>query len=384
MADLPNDYVKTVEALKERIRGAQLRAALRANDELLRLYWDVGRVLVERRHRADWGARAIEQLGADIQAAFPGVAGFSRTNLYRMRLFHESYPGADVRADGALPRASPSAEDPRQVGDLAIVPQAVGQLAGPNYPSSEIANLPWGHHGILIEKVKDRDTRQWYARSALEHGWSRAVLALQIDSRLRERQGQAITNFAGTLPAPQSDLAQQTLKDPFVFDFLTLAKDARERELEDGLVEHIQKFLLELGTGFAFVGRQVHVEVGGQDFYIDLLFYHLTLRCFVVIDLKMEPFEPAFTGQLNFYLSAIDAQRRHATDNPTLGLLLCRSKNKLVVEYALRDMKKPIGVADWETRLVEALPDSLKGSLPTVEELETELGAIQGAPERAS
>jgi predicted nuclease of restriction endonuclease-like (RecB) superfamily len=222
--------------------------------------------------------------------------------------------------------------------------------------------------------------RAWYAAAAREHGWSRAVLVVQIESGLRKRAGKALTTFKATLPPPQSDLAHETLKDPYVFDFLTLASDAHERELEQGLIDHVQRFLMELGVGFAFVGRQVHIEVGDQDFYVDLLLYHLKLRSFVVIDLKAVPFRPEFAGKMNFYLSAVDAQMRHPDDQPSIGLLLCKKNDRLVVEYALRDMRKPIGVAQWETRIVESLPKELKGSLPTVEELEAELAPRRSKP----
>ena len=265
------------------------------------------------------------------------MKGFSRTNLLYMRAFAEAYPNES------------------------IVQQLVGQI-------------PWGHNVILIDRVKDTAEREWYLRATLEYGWSRAVLITQIETGLYRRQGRAITNFERALPPPQSDLAQQTFKDPYVFDFLTLSKEAREQELEQGLIDHVQRFLLELGVGFAFVGRQVHLEVGDQDFYLDLLFYHLRLRCYVVIDLKAVPFQPEFAGKMNFYLSAVDDLLRHPDDRPSIGLLLCKEKNRLIVEYALRDLNKPIGVAAWETRLVESLPEEWKGSLPTVEELEAELG----------
>ena len=226
-----------------------------------------------------------------------------------------------------------------------------------------------------MEKVKDRAARLWYMQAAVENGWSRAVLGVQIEQRAHRRAGKAVTNFAATLPPPQSDLAQQTLKDPYIFDFLTLDAAARERELEQGLIDHVQKFLVSLGAGFAFVGREVHLSVDDEDYYLDLLFYHLKLRCFVVIDLKMETFKPEFAGKMNFYLSAVDAQLRHSDDQPSIGLLLCRGKNRLTVEYALRDLKKPIGVAEWRTRLVESLPKKLQGSLPTVAEIEAELSS---------
>ena len=226
---------------------------------------------------------------------------------------------------------------------------------------------------MLLHRLDSADDRAWYARAAVEHGWSRSVLTVQIEQRAHARAGKAVTNFAATLPPPQSDLAQQTLKDPYLFEFLTLGPAARERDLEQGLADHIQQFLVSLGTGFAFVGRQVHLEVGGQDYYLDLLFYHLRLRCFVVVDLKMEAFQPEFAGKMNFYLSAVDDQLRHRDDQPSLGLLLCQEKNRLTVEYALRDLKKPIGVAEWRTRLVDSLPKKLRGSLPSVAEIEREL-----------
>lgn len=237
-----------------------------------------------------------------------------------------------------------------------------------------LAQIPWYHHLALLEKLDKPEERIWYARQTMEHGWSHNILVLQIQGRIHERQGKAITNFKVTLPPAESDLAAEVFKDPYLFDFLGTADPRREREIEQALVDHIQRFLLELGAGFAFVGRQVPLEVGDQDFRIDLLFYHLKLRCFVVIELKGGSFDPAFVGQLNLYLSAVDDLLRHPEDRPTIGLLLCREKNKIVVEYALRDLKKPVGVAEWKTRIVKSLPKELKGALPSVQELEKELG----------
>lgn len=241
-----------------------------------------------------------------------------------------------------------------------------------------IAQLPWRQNIALLERLDDERTRLWYAEQALKHGWSQPVLCLQIDSRAHERQGQALTNFKATLPPRDSDMAVQVFKDPYLFDFLGTADPRREREVEKALVDHVQHFLLELGSGFAFVGRQVHLELAGHDYYLDLLFYHLKLRCYVVIELKAVPFDPAFIGRINVYLSAVDDLLRHPDDKPTLGLLLCRAKDRIVVEYALRDLKKPIGVAGWETKIVEKLPEDLRGSLPTVQELEAELGREEG------
>ncbi len=239
-------------------------------------------------------------------------------------------------------------------------------------PPEAVAGIPWGHNVVLLQKVMDSVQRLWYAAKTVEHGWSRAVLTVQIESGLFARQGSAVTNFERRLPAPQSDLAQQSFKDPYLFDFLTLREEAAERDLEEGLVAHIQKFLLELGAGFAFVGRQVHVTVGDSDFYLDLLFYHLKLRCFVVIDLKMKSFTPEDAGKMNFYLSTVDAQLRHPSDAPTIGLILCKTRDRVIAEYALRDIAKPMGVAEWQTRLIQSLPESLKGSLPSIEEIEAE------------
>jgi predicted nuclease of restriction endonuclease-like (RecB) superfamily len=330
----PEGYEEFLHDLKQRIRAAQVRAALAVNRELILLYWRIGRDILERQGRAGWGAKVIERLATDLHREFPEMRGFSRTNLLYMRAFAEAWP-----------RES-------------FVQQVVGQI-------------PWGHNLRILDQVKDPTQREWYARAAFEHGWSRNVLVLQIESGLYRRQGKAQTNFTATLPAPQSDLAQQVLKDPYNFDFLTLSKDAREKELEAGLLEHLRKFLLELGVGFSFVGSQYPLEVGGEDFKIDLLFYHLKIRCFVVIDLKMGPFKPEYAGKMNFYLSAVDALLRHPDDRPSVGLILCKERNVIVAEYALRDTAKPIGISGY--RVAEILPADLKGSLPTIEDLEAEL-----------
>ena len=357
--DLPDGFRPFVEALKAHIRETQLRTALAANRALLTLYWNIGRAIVERQEVEGWGARVIDALGDEVQRAFPGVGGFSRANIYRMRAFYAAFP--------------------RETSETEIVAQAARQFTE-GLPDG-VFDLPWWHQVVLFQRLKDPALRAWYARAAVESGWSRAVLLVQIDTRLHEREGAAITNFARTLPPVRSDLAQQTLKDPYVFDFLTLARDAQERELEAGLVAHVERFLMELGVGFAFVGRQVHLRVGEQDFYVDLLFYHLKLRCFVVIELKTVSFAPEFAGKMNFYLTAVDAQMRHPTDGPSLGVILCKGGDRVVVEYALRDVQKPIGVAEWETRLVDSLPRELEGALPTVEQLEAELGAAHDGEE---
>jgi predicted nuclease of restriction endonuclease-like (RecB) superfamily len=364
LTGLPADYSLFLESLKSRVQQSQTKAMLSVNRELIQLYWDIGRQIAQRQNLEGWGRATVERLAADLQNAFPGVQGFSRTNIFRMRAFFLAYSNA-----GVVPQVV------GQMNDEAIVAQAVGQFEAT--PPEIILNLPWGHNCVLIEKLKEHSCRSWYAAKTLEHGWSRTILTVQIEGGLYAREGKAVTNFSATLPKPQSELAQQSLKDPYLFDFLTLHDDAIERDLEQGLVDHVQKFLLELGAGFAFVGRQVHLTVGDDDFYIDLLFYHLKLRCFVVIDLKMKKFTPSDAGQLNFYLSAVDSLMKHPTDQPTIGLILCKKRDQMTAEYALRDINKPIGVAEWQTKLVQSLPDSLTGSLPSIEQIEAEFAAGQ-------
>jgi predicted nuclease of restriction endonuclease-like (RecB) superfamily len=330
-------YDDFLRELKEHIRNAQVRAVLAVNRELVLLYWQIGREILTRQQQQGWGAKVVTQLAKDLQKEFPQMKGFSRTNLLYMRAFASAYP------------------------DEQIVQQVAGQI-------------PWFHNCTIVDKVKDPTQRLWYIQQTIEYGWSRNVLVHQIESGLYRRQGQATTNFERALPKPQSDLAQQLLKDPYNFDFLSLGKEAQERDLERGLIDHIRDFLLELGVGFAFVGSQYQLEVGEQDFYVDLLFYHLRLRCFVVIDLKLSDFQPEFSGKMNFYLSAVDELLRHPDDQPSIGIILCRSKNQVVAEYALRDMNKPIGVSAYQ--LQDALPEQMKGSLPTIEELEDVLDAV--------
>jgi predicted nuclease of restriction endonuclease-like (RecB) superfamily len=354
VAGLPPGYGELLEDLKARVRTSQLKAAVAVNRELIRLYWDIGRLIVERQERDGWGKGVVDRLAKDVQKAFPGLKGFSPLNVTRMRALYLAY-----------------------TKEVTILSQPVTELDGQNLPGP-IGETPWGHNLVLLFKLKDPLQRLWYSRQTVQHGWSRAILELQIESDLYARQGQAVNNFAATLPPPLSDLARETLKDPYKFDFLTLGDEAHERDLEIGLVGHVQRFLLELGEGFAFVGRQVHLEVGGDDFYLDLLFYHLKLRCFVVIDLTMKKFTPEDAGQMNFYLSAVDDLMRHPDDKPTIGLILCKTHNRVTAEYALRDVAKPIGVAEWQTRLVQSLPDELRGSLPTIAELEAELGKVEG------
>lgn len=337
-AGLPRDYGVVLDEIKRRIQQERLRVVMAANSAMVLLYWDIGQTILRRQERAGWGARVIDRLATDLRGALPDMKGFSPRNLKYMRAFAAAWPEREI------------VQEP-------------------------LAQITWYHNIALLEKLAKNDDRLWYARQALKNGWSHNILVLQIDNRAHERQGKAITNFPATLPPADSDMAGQIFKDPYLFDFLGTADPRREREVEQALVDHIQRFLLELGTGFAFVGRQVLLEVGDQDFYIDLLFYHLKLRSYVVIELKAVPFEPAFVGQLNLYLSAADDLLRHPDDKPSIGLLLCRSRNKIVVEYALRDLKRPIGVAQWETSIVKSLPKEFAGILPTVEEIEAELAA---------
>jgi predicted nuclease of restriction endonuclease-like (RecB) superfamily len=330
------DYRSLLSDLKQRIRTAQIKAAVSVNKKMIQLYWDIGHRILTRQSDEGWGKSVVERLSRDLRREFPEMKGFSPRNLWDMRRFSEAYP------------------DESNLRQL-------------------VAQIPWGHNLALLNSVKDTVEREWYIHQTVENGWSRSVLVHQIETKLYGRQGTAATNFAKTLPPPQSDLAHQALKDPYIFDFLTLDKEAHERDLEQGLVEHIRDFLVELGVGFAFVGRQVHLAVGDQDFFVDLLFYHLKLRCYVVIELKAAAFKPEYAGKLNFYLSAVDDLMRHPEDKPTIGIIICKTKDNIVAEYALRDMNKPMGISEYETQLTESLPQTLKGSLPEIKDLEAEL-----------
>ena len=324
--------------IKKRISHGQIKAAHSICTELTELYWDVGRMIHERQQQEGWGAGIIPKLATDIVNAFPEVKGFSERNLKRMLRFYREY-------------ATPQELNVSSITIEEKVPQAVAQL-------------PWSHNTLLIEQVKGIDERFWYAKQVLIQGWSRDSLIQMIKNSTYERQGSAVSNFNEKLPAAQFDLAQQTLKDPYIFDFLTLTEPFKERELETELLKHLEKFLLELGGGFAFVGRQYHIEISDKDFYIDLLFYHLELRAFVVIELKRGDFKPEYAGKMNFYCSVVDDKLKHATDQPTIGLILCQTKDRILAEYALRGIQKPIGVSDYE--LTRALPDNLKTSLPSI------------------
>ncbi len=335
MKGISLEYSSLLEKLKKDIQETQLRAIHSATKELISLYWRMGRLLVINVEKAGWGNKVIEQLARDIANAFPGITGFSYRNFYFMKQFAESYP------------------------------QGISETA--------VSQIPWGHNIILLQKIQSSKERLWYAEQSVEHGWSRSMLMTWIESDLFNRQGKAITNFRKTLPPLQSDMAEQILKDPYNLQFMTLEASYREKELEQGLIEHLQKFLVELGEGFAFMGRQYRIEVEGEDHWIDLLFYHVKLRCYIVIELKATSFDPRDAGQMNFYLSAVDDLLKHPQDQPSMGILLCKTKNQVKVEYALRGCSSPIGVSSYETKIMKSLPKNLRSKLPTVEEIEAEL-----------
>jgi predicted nuclease of restriction endonuclease-like (RecB) superfamily len=372
--NLPADYPALLADIKQRVRHAQTRAMLSVNAELIRLYWDIGTIIHARQQQQGWGAAVIPRLAQDLRNELPEEKGFSERNIKRMLAFYREYSHLAVGATAVkVPQAV------AQICDEAKVPQLAAQSPDTSAPAAVsifspelLLSLPWGHHAVLMEKVKDPATRQWYMRAAIENGWSRSILLMQIETAAHQRQGKAASNFALRLPAPDSELVQQTLKDPYLFDFLTLDAGFHERELETGLIAHLEKFLLELGRGFAFVGRQHHVDLGERDFYIDLLFYHLQLRCYVVIDLKRGDFKPEYAGKMNFYCNIVDDKLRHESDKPTIGLILCQQPDRVLAEYALRGIDKPIGVSSFE--LTRALPKTLQSSLPSIEDIERELG----------
>ncbi|RYY24721.1 MAG: DUF1016 domain-containing protein [Sphingobacteriaceae bacterium] len=327
-------YQSLIGDIKSRIRQAQAKAAVAVNTELVGMYHDIGKMILLRQQNEGWGNAVIPRIAGDIKNELSELKGFSERNLGYMVQFAKAYPNESI-------------------------------LQQP------VAKLPWGHNIVLLQSVKDAETRNWYANESLKNGWGRATLIQKIKHNLNDRQGRATHNFAQTLLSPQSELVQETLKDPYNFDFLTLTDTFNERELEVGLTTHIEKFLLELGSGFAYVGRQHPLTVSGREFYLDLLFYHLKLRCYIVIELKKGEFKPEYAGKMNFYCSAVDDLLKHHDDQPTIGLILCQTKDRIFAEYALRDIQKPIGISEYE--LTRSLPDKLAGSLPSIDELEKEL-----------
>jgi predicted nuclease of restriction endonuclease-like (RecB) superfamily len=330
---LPYQYGTFLKELKTRIQQAQVKAALAVNKELVLLYWHIGNEILTRQNQERWGTKVVERLSNDLRKEFPSMKGLSRTNLLYMRAFAEAW------------------------SEKEIVPQLVGQI-------------PWGHNRTILDKIKEKNIRVWYAQNTIKHGWSRNILEHHIDNELHRREGQAITNFASTLPSPQSDLAHQLMKDPYHLDFLDITTEAKERDLETALVARIRDFLLELGAGFAFVGNQYPLKVSDTEYYLDLLFYHLELRCYVIIELKTTEFKPEYSGKMNFYINVVNDLLKKKVDNPTIGIILCRSKDKTRVEYALDGISKPIGVS------THRLPKELEDKLPTIEALEGELETV--------
>lgn len=336
LLEMPDSYLGFIKEIRERIVKTRLETVVAANSAMILLYWEIGNAILQRQKNEGWGAKVIDRMSYDLKTAFSDMQGFSPRNLKYMRKFAEAWP------------------------DLEIVQRSV-------------ALIPWRSNITLLDKLTDPALRLWYAQKTIENGFGKDMLVFQIESQLHKRQGAALQNFDLSLPPSQSDMANQIFKDPYVFDFLGTADPRKEAELEQKLIDHIQKFLLELGQGFSFVGRQVHLELGGDDFYLDLLFYHLKLRCFIVVELKAGKFDAGYVSKLNMYLNVVNDTLRHPDDKPSIGLLLVKNKNKLVVEYALNGYTNPIGVANWESEIAKSLPDKIKASLPTIEEIENEL-----------
>jgi len=337
-----NNYLSLLNTLKSDIENARLKVALTVNEQLLELYWRIGNNIYNQRKEEGWGTKIIDRLSNDLRKSFPDMTGISPRNLKYMQSFAEAYPS--------------------------FLQAPLAKLGASAILQVPLAKLPWYHHITLLDKVKDMDARVFYIEQAVQHGWSRNLMMNQIEGNLYLRKGKAVTNFAATLPPIQSDLAKEIFKDPYKFDFLYLAETHFEKDLEDGLVGHMTKFLLELGSGFSYVGRQYPLNVGGEEFYIDLLFYHLKLRCFIVVELKTGKFTPEYAGKLNFYLNATDNILKHENDQPTIGILICKEKNKIVAEYALHGISNPIGIAEYQ--LTQAIPEKLKDILPTIKQIE--------------
>ena len=331
---IDKQYTKWFIEIKQKIQVAQIKTAIKVNHELLNLYWELGKDISEKQKKTNWGESLIEQLSEDLSKAFPGVKGFSRANLFFMRKWFLFYQNAGK----------------------------VSQL---------VRQIPWGHNREIVMKCTNIEEAVFYVQGTIQNNWSRAVLLMQIEGNLYKRQGKAIHNFQETLSAPQADLARETLKNPYNFDFLTMGREAQERDIEIALTGHIQKFLLELGHGFAYMGKQYHINVAGDDFYLDMLFYHTRLRCYVVVELKATEFQPEYAGKLNFYLNIVNAQLKHPNDQPSIGILLCKTPKKVIVEYALENISSPLGVAEYQ--IMNSVPDNLKGDLPSIEELEEQL-----------
>ena len=332
---LNKDFSTWIDSLKKKVHSARNKVAFSMNSQILELYWEIGQEIYFKQQNSDWGSNVIEKVASELRSEFPDMKGFSRRNIYAIRQWYLFYSQK-----------------------YEFVPHGVAQI-------------PWGHNRLIISKIKDIDVAEFYCNECIKHGWDRDVLEVQIKTNYFAKIGNSLNNFNNTLPDAQSKLANETLKDPYNFDFLGLQEDALEKTIEDELTKHITKFLLELGKGFAFIGRQYKIEISENDYFIDMLFYHLELRCYVVIELKSGKFKPEHAGKLNFYLSAIDTQLKKEFDNPTIGILLCKTKDKIEAEYSLRDINKPMGISEY--RLTEAIPENLKYKLPSIEELENEL-----------
>lgn len=345
MTKIDFNYAKLFNTLKNDIEVARLSVTLVVNEQMLELYWKIGHNIFKQRQAEGWGTKIIERLSDDLRKSFPDMKGISARNLKYMQSFAEAYPS--------------------------FLQASLAKSNTPLILQVPLAKLPWYHHITLLDKVKDADERSFYINESIKNGWSRNLLVHQIESDLYNRKGKAVTNFATTLPPAQSDLAKEIFKDPYKFDFLNLSESYLEKDLEDGLVNHMTKFLLELGNGFSYVGRQYLLNIGGEDFYIDLLFYHLKLRCFVVVELKTGKFIPEYAGKLNFYLNAVDGELKHKYDQPSIGILICKEKNKVIAEYALQGIEKPIGISEY--KLTTSIPNNLKDILPTIAEIESNL-----------
>lgn len=336
LLNMPEGYHTFISKMKERISQERIKTVLSANASMIMMYWEIGKNILTQQQQEGWGTKVIDRMSYDLKQAFPDMTGFSPRNLKYMRKFAEAWP------------------------KIEIVQRTVAQI-------------PWRSNITLLDKLNDSETRLWYAQKTIENGFGKDMLVFQIESLLHKRQGSALNNFETALPPLDSDLTTQAFKDPYIFDFLGTDATRKEAALEQKLIDHIQKFLLELGQGFAFVGRQVHLELGDKDFYVDLLFYHLQLRCYVVVELKTGEFEPGYVSKLNMYQNVVNDVLKHPDDKPTIGLLLVKSKNKMVVEYSLAGYTNPIGIANWEKDIMASLPENLKNSLPSIEEIENEL-----------
>ena len=373
--EVNSDYLKILQGLKEKIIQTRQRVSLSANAQLLALYWEIGKTIAVMEGEQGWGAKTVEKLSIDLKTSFPEMKGLSPRNLRYMRDFSNTYPQFTLSVSPAeflqQPAAKTQSTD-KQTG--IILQQPAAKLDATSITNIELAQIPWSDHQVLLDKVKDADARAFYIQQIIKNGWSRNVLVHQITGKLFQRQGKALSNFELTLPNPQSDLATETLKNPYLFDFLNLDAEAKEREVEAALIQHIRRFLLELGRGFAYVGNQFNLNVAGDDFFTDLLFFNFHLNCFVVFELKVGDFQPEFAGKLNFYINCIDEQVKGKEHNTTIGVLLCKTPNQTVIKYSLKSIGTPIGVADYELR--KTLPKKLAKQMPTIEELEEQMKTV--------